>query len=222
SGRLGILLPDGSSHELRPDDVFDVPPGHDGYVIGHEELVFYEWTGVRAFLEPSGAAANQTLVTVLFTDIVGSSEVATRLGDIRWRELLSRHFESIRAKLARFRGREVKTTGDGILATFTGPGPALRCAAAIRVSARDDGLDIRAGVHVGEAELVEDDVRGVAVHEAERIMSAAGPGEIFVSETTRALASGLDFEDRGVRELKGIAGERRLYAYVAGGPTTSS
>ena len=138
------------------------------------------------------------------------------LGDARWRELLSTHFEAARTELERFDGREVDTTGDGIFATFDGPARALFCASAIRRAAHRDGLSIRAGVHVGEVELVGTDVRGVAVHQAARIMALAASDEIFVSDLTRALAvgSGLNFEDRGMHALKGLDGEWQLYLYV--------
>ena len=153
---------------------------------------------------------------MLFTDIVGSTELVRTLGDTRWRALLSTYLETARGELERYGGREVATTGDGMLATFDGPARALHCAAAVRAAARSENLHIRAGVHVGEVELVGDDVRGVAVHEAARIMAAAGEDEILVSDLTRALASsaGLGFEDRGTHELKGLDGEWRLAAYV--------
>jgi class 3 adenylate cyclase len=216
SGRLGVQLPDGTSYEFGPDDVYEIPPGHDGYVIGHEPCVLIEWTGVRAFAGFVGTN-DRALVTLLFTDLVGSSARAAELGDAAWRELLSSHYVSMRAKLDKYRGTEVSTTGDGIFATFAAPVQALRCAAEIRNTAADDGLHLRAAVHVGEVELVADDVRGVAVHEAERIMSLAGAGEILVSDTTRALAaSGLSFEDRGVHTLKGLPGKRQLFAFVDG------
>jgi class 3 adenylate cyclase len=159
---------------------------------------------------------SRVLATLLFSDIVDSTAIASRLGDSRWRELLSAHFESARQELERFGGREVTTTGDGMLATFDGPARALHCAAAIHDRTHGEGFQIRTGVHVGEVELVGADVRGVAVHEAARIMAEAGPDEILVSELTRALAgtSGLAFEDRGTRVLKGLDGEWRLAAFV--------
>ncbi len=217
SGRLGILLPDGSTFELGPNDVFDIPPGHDGYTIGHEPVETIEWAGTRAFSGFRGSY-DRALATLLFTDLVDSTETAARLGDPAWRTLLSAHFEAARAEFERFHGREVKTTGDGVLATFDGPAQAVQCAAAICRAATREGLQIRAGVHVGEVEMVAGDLRGVAVHEAARIMAAAGDDEILVSEITRALAltSGAAFEDRGVHRLKGLDGEWRLFAYVAG------
>jgi class 3 adenylate cyclase len=160
------------------------------------------------------------LATLLFTDLVGSTERATRLGDVAWHDLLSRHYESVRRELERFRGREIETTGDGVLARFDGPAAALQCAAAIVRDATDLDLEVRAGVHVGEVQLVGAGVRGVAVHEAARVMATAGPNEILVSETVRVLAeaAGLMFEDRGLHSLKGLDGERRLFAYAAARP----
>lgn len=218
SGRLGALLSDGTTFECGPDDVYDLLPGHDGYTIGDEPCVVIEWSGLRAFAAFRAGLHRRVLATLLFTDLVGSTAMAASLGDVAWRELLSAHFESARAALERFRGREVKTTGDGLLATFEGPAQALDCAAAICRSARRHGLHVRAGVQVGEVELVGDDVRGVAVHEAARIMARAGEDEILVSETTRQLAStsGLAFEERGTHVLKGLPGEWRLFAYVPG------
>jgi len=205
SGRFGVLLQDGTVLELGPDDVYDIASEHDGYTIGDEPCVVIEWSGLRAFAGFRAGSHGRVLVTLLFTDLVSSTVMASQLGDVAWRELLSRHFEGARAELERFGGREVTTTGDGLLATFNGPAQALRCAAAIRRAAGREGLQVRVGVHVGEVELVGADVRGVAVHEAARIMATAGPGEILVSEITRtvSLASGLGFEDRGIHPLKG-------------------
>jgi class 3 adenylate cyclase len=217
SGRLGVLLRDGTELEFGPNDVFDIPPEHDGWTVGDEPCVQIEWAGIRAFAGFPTGIHSRVLMTLLFTDLVGSTAMAAELGDARWRELLSEHFEAARALLERSRGREVKTTGDGMLATFDGPGRALRCAAAIRRAAQRRGLHIRAGVHVGEVELVGEDVRGVTVHEAARIMAAAAEDEILVSELTRGLAgaSGLVFEDRGTHTLKGLEGQWRLAAFVA-------
>jgi class 3 adenylate cyclase len=217
SGRVGILLSDGTQFEFGPDDVLDIPPGHDGWTIGDEPCVQIEWAGLRTFAGAAAGFHNRVLATLLFTDLVNSTAVAARLGDRAWRELLSRHFEAARTQLDHFRGREINTTGDGLLARFDAPALALRCAAAIQRIARDEGLEVRAGVHVGEVELVGDGVRGVTVHEAARIMGQAGANEILVSETTRTLAgpSGLVFEDRGVHQLKGLEGEWRLAAFVS-------
>lgn len=216
SGTLGIDFPDGTSLAFEPGDVFDIPPGHDGYTIGDEPCVNVEWRGIRAWAGFPTGVHSRVLATLLFTDLVGATPLAAELGDARWRALLSEHFVAARDELERFGGREVKTTGDGMLATFEGPARALHCAAAIRRRAHAAGLQVRAGIHVGEVELVGEDVRGVAVHEAARIMAAAGADEILVSDLTRALAgaAGLRFEDRGTHELKGLDGEWRLAAYV--------
>ena len=163
----------------------------------------------RAF--PTGIHS-RVLRTLLFTDLVDSTQMASRLGDARWRELLSEHFVGARAELERFQGREVTTTGDGIVATFDGPARALHCAAAIRSRANADDLHIRAGVHVGEVELVGDDVRGVAMHEAARIMAAAGTDEILVSELTRALAMSTEPDVRGPRHADAEGPRRRVEA----------
>jgi class 3 adenylate cyclase len=219
SGRLGIDFRDGSSVVFGPGDVFEIPPGHDGYTVGDEPVVQIEWSGLRHW-SGLGGALNRVLATLLFADIVGSTEVASRLGDQAWRDLLSRTFESARAELERFGGREVKTTGDGMLVTFDGSARALQCAAAIRRVAREHELRVRIGVHVGEVELVGDDVRGTTVHEAARIMAAANQDEILVSALTRTLASaaaaGLSFEDRGTHALKGLDGQWPLAALVEG------
>ena len=211
SGRVGIDFEDGSHVEIQPGDVFETPPGHDGYVIGNEPAVLFEWQGFRTF---AGGGTRGVLTTLLFTDLVESTSTAARLGDVAWRELLGQHYGSIRAALDRFGGRQVNTTGDGVLAVFDAPTSAVGCAAAIRDAAIAQGLHIRAGIHLGEVQQVGDNVQGVAVHEAARIMAAAGTDEILVSETTKALAPGLSFEDRGEHELKGITGARRLFAYV--------
>ena len=216
SGTLGVDFEDGTQMQIGPGDVFDIPPGHDGYTVGDEPCVQVEWRGIRAFAGFPTGIHSRVLATLLFTDIVDSTMHLARLGDARWRELLSELFETKREEIERYGGREVDTTGDGMLATFDGPARALHCAAALRRSARSRGLEMRFGVHVGEIELVGRDVRGIAVHEAARVMAAASPGEILVSDLTRALAgaAGLRFEDRGTHELKGLDGEWRLAAFL--------
>jgi class 3 adenylate cyclase len=166
-------------------------------------------TGSRRAREPERA-----LATVLFTDIVGSTERAAQLGDRRWRELLERHDAIVRRQLAIHRGREVKTMGDGFLATFDGPARAIRCAAAIRGAVREIGLELRTGVHTGEVELIGDDVSGMAVNIGARIGALAGPGEVLVSSTVRELVvgSGLEFAERGTHTLKGAPDQWRLFA----------
>ena len=163
---------------------------------------------------PAAGQARRLLATVLFTDIVGSTERAQVAGDQRWRELLDVHDELARRLVAEEGGRLVKRTGDGILAVFDGPGRAIRCALALRRELREVGLDIRAGVHVGELDLRGDDVGGIAVHIGARIMAAAGPGEVLVSRTVRDLVagSGIPLEDRGTHTLKGLSDSWQLYA----------
>lgn len=179
-------------------------------------MVLVEWSGHRTFVRNLAGNRERILTTLLFTDVVGSTELVTRLGDRAWRELTVDHFQEARAALDRFGGREVNTTGDGMLVMFDGPALALRCAASIRSGAERAGLKIRAGVHIGEVELVGSDVRGLAVHLAARIMGAAEPNEVLVSDTTRALSmtAGIQFEDRGMVRLKGIEGEQRLHAFL--------
>jgi class 3 adenylate cyclase len=173
------------------------------------DLVEQFLAGVRRAPEPT-----RVLSTVLFTDIVGSTQRAGQLGDRRWRELLDVHDELTRRLVQEFGGQLVKTTGDGILATFEGPGRAIHCAAALRDELAGIGVQLRAGLHTGEVELREDDVGGIAVHIAARVMAAAGQGEILVSRTVRDLVAGSDvtLEDRGMYLLKGIDGDWQLLA----------
>jgi class 3 adenylate cyclase len=164
-----------------------------------------------------GREPERVLATVLFTDIVDSTRRAAELGDRRWRDLVARHEAIVRDRLARFRGHEVKTLGDGFLSRFDGPARAIRCAAAIRDGVRPLGLELRAGLHTGEVEVVEDDVHGIAVAIAARVASTAAPGEVIVSRTVRDLVagSGIEFEDRGTHVLTGIADDWQLYALAA-------
>jgi class 3 adenylate cyclase len=181
---------------VRPDEIVDEI----------EEFL----TGVRPAPSP-----DRVLATVLFTDLVGSTERAQALGDATWTSLLASHNEAVRRALARFSGEEIDTAGDGFLAAFDGPARAIRCAFEIREALRALGLDVRAGVHTGEVERRPGEKpRGIAVHVGARVMSLAAAGEVLVSSTTRDLVagSGLDFEDRGEHELKGIDGRRQLFA----------
>jgi len=166
-------------------------------------------TGVRPL-----PAVERVLATVLFTDIVDSTQRAVALGDKRWKELLGRHDAQVRHQLERYHGREVKTTGDGFLARFDGPARAIRCAMAIRDVLRSLGLEVRAGVHTGEVELRDDDISGIAVHIAARVAAAAKAGEVLVSRIVVDLVagSGLSFASRGEYALKGVAGEWELFA----------
>jgi class 3 adenylate cyclase len=169
-------------------------------------------TGAR-----SAPEYHRVLATVLFTDIVGSTEQAVDRGDSRWLELLDSHNTLVRRELERFGGHEVKTVGDGFVATFDGPARAVHCAQAIAAGVRRLGLEIRAGVHTGEVELLDGDIGGVAVHIAARVSALAGPGEVLVSRTVKDLVagSGISFRDRGTHTLKGITEDWQLLAATA-------
>ena len=175
-------------------------------VLGHIEEFL---TGVRPVPEP-----DRVLATVLFTDIVGSTERAAALGDRRWRELRDTHHAIVRRELARYRGREVETAGDSFLATFDGPARAIRCALTVRDAVRQLGIEIRAGLHTGEVELMDDKVGGLAVHIGARVAAQAGASEVLVSSTVKDLVagSGIQFSDRGTFALKGVPGEWNLFA----------
>ena len=186
------------------DNMFSL--GDSEAVIGEIEEFL---TGTRHEREP-----DRMLATVLFTDICDSTSRAAEMGDRGWRFLLERHDALFRQALGRHRGREVKRTGDGFLATFDGPARAIRCAASVAEAMGTLGLQIRAGLHTGELEVMDGDLGGLAVHIASRVMGAAGPNEVLVSGTVKDLVvgSGIEFEDRGERELRGVPGEWRLFA----------
>ncbi len=190
-------------------------PGMDHLVLDNEtqDVIADEIeefvTGVRPVPEP-----DRFLATVLFTDIVGSTGHASATGDRKWVDLLDAHNELAKREISRFRGRAVKSTGDGVLATFDGPGRAIRCAQSISGSVEQLGLHVRAGLHTGECELMGADIGGIAVHIAARVAALAGPGEVLVSSTVKDLVagSGIEFEERGSRALKGVPDEWRLFA----------
>jgi class 3 adenylate cyclase len=176
---------------------------------------------IKRFLEAAWKAdsnrePDRQLATLLFTDIVNSTAHMASLGDAGWREVLERHHALVRRELARARGQEIDTAGDGFFAAFDGPARAIRCAKSIVGGVHELGVDVRSGLHTGECELVDGKISGIAVHTGARVAAHAGPGEVLVSSTVRDLVagSGLEFEDRGVHELKGIPGEWRLYAAV--------
>jgi class 3 adenylate cyclase len=192
--------------------------GDDVITFGAETRVLLD--EIEEFLTGTRHApdSERILATVMFSDIVDSTRRAAELGDRRWRELLESIESSVRRELDRFRGRAVKTMGDGLLATFDGPARAIRCATAIRDGARSQfGLDVRSGLHTGEVEVIGDDVGGIAVHIGARVGANAAPGEVLVSGTVKDLVvgSGIRFEDRGERELRGVPGQWRLWAVAA-------
>jgi class 3 adenylate cyclase len=212
SGRMRLLMRSGEERDVLAGEVVDVRPGHDIWVLGETPAVSIDFQrGVEWTRAPS--PGDRVLATVLFTDIFESTQLAERLGDRQWKQLLAAHHDDIRELLDQHRGRLVDTAGDGILATFDAPVRAIRCAFAIGAAAKRLGVEVRAGVHTGEVEVAGDALRGVAVHLAARLMSAADPGAVVVSATTRDLTigAGLDFTDLGTRVLKGISGEWRIF-----------
>jgi class 3 adenylate cyclase len=202
---LAEHLPHARFVELDGDDHV---PWYQGVDELHDEIQEF-LTGARAVREP-----DRVLATVLFTDIVDSTKTATELGDRRWREVLEAHQQAVRQSLERFGGREVKTTGDGFLATFDGPARAIACAEEIVATSRPLGIEIRAGLHTGECEVMGDDIGGIAVHIAARVSAHAGGGDVVVSRTVKDLVagSGIDFDDRGTHALKGVPDEWQLLA----------
>lgn len=214
SGLLRVTLDDGQTLDVLPGAVYEIPPGHDAEVVGDEPWVTLEWTSGRIVgVSPEGPG-ERVLVTVLFTDIVDSTATLERMGDAAWRDLLLVHNQRMRDELNRFRGREVATTGDGFLAVFDGASRAAKAGLALTRAAKALGLSIRVGIHTGEVEFVGGDARGVAVHTAARVMAVADADEVVVSSTTRDLleGSGLQLQEAGSHQMKGLAGQRTVYA----------
>ena len=203
---LAEHIPDAQLLELLGDCHLSARPREGEEVIGAVEEFF---TGRRRDYE-----VDRVLATVLFTDIVGSTERASELGDRRWRELLDAHDRSVRREITRFRGREIKTTGDGFLSAFDGPARAIRCARAVTLAAEELGLGVRSGLHTGECEVRDDDLAGLAVHIGARVAAQARPGDVLVSGTVKDLVvgAGIEFEDRGEHQLKGVPGSWKLFA----------
>jgi class 3 adenylate cyclase len=193
-------------------------PGEDHWWFAGDQDALIDEAGHFLTGEIPHREPDRVLATVLFTDIVGSTERAAEMGDQRWRALLEAHEDVTRREVARHRGHTVKTLGDGALATFDGPARAVRCAEAVRDAVQRLGLELRAGVHTGEIERIGDDVGGLAVHLGARVGALAGAGEVLVSQTVRDLAigSGIEWDDRGEHELKGVPGAWRVYAVTSG------
>ena len=216
SGRLRAQMRDGTELEVGPGDLFEIPPGHDAWVVGDEPWVSVDFEAMRAYARPSPTGGRRTLSSILFTDIVESTSQAVARGPAAWRDIVRTHNELAEREIDRHEGRLVKTTGDGVIGLFDSAERAVRAAAALSDVLKPLGIRVRAGVHTGEVELSTGDVRGVAVHAAARIMALASPDDVWVSATVRELVdgTGLEFEDRGLHELKGIPGQRQLYALV--------
>lgn len=216
AGLLRVQMADGTTADIAPNEVFEIPAGHDAWVVGEEPWITIDVNGMRSYARVD-EGAQRVLGAIVFTDIVESTAMAARLGPSRWRDLLQAHQQDVRIQLDRYRGRLIKSTGDGFLALFDGSERAVRAALAIAAAARNVGIEIRVGVHTGEVEVVAGDLAGVSVHIAARVMGLAGSGEVLVSATTHELVAGtgLNFEDAGLHELKGIPGQRQLYRVVA-------
>ncbi len=196
------------------------------FVPGFVSHLEYQWSTRGRLTSSSGwvpsrraTESDRVLATVLFTDVVGSTEKAAALGDRRWHELLDSYYSLARRELTRFRGREVDTAGDGFFAAFDGPARAIRCAEAISKGVRPLGIEVRAGLHTGECEVIGEKVAGIAVHIGARVASLARAGEVLVSNTVKDLVagSGIGFEDRGTQTLKGVPGDWRLFAVTPAG-----
>jgi class 3 adenylate cyclase/quercetin dioxygenase-like cupin family protein len=216
SGHLHVEMTDGASIELFGGDTFEIPPGHDAWVVGDEPWISVDYAGRRVFAKPPKAESDRVLATLLFTDLSGSTEALRRVGDSSWRLLMADYSQAARTEIERFGGREVQTTGDGFFVLFDSPVRAVRCAVAMITAAMAVNLTARAAVHTGEVEYQGEEVRGIAVHIAARILTVAQPGEVLVSSTVRDLLAGSDlaFEDRGEFELKGLEGRRSLAALM--------
>jgi class 3 adenylate cyclase len=222
-GVLHVRMNDGHEIEIGPDDVFDIPAGHDAWVVGDEPFESIEIAGIYGFGRPASAGATY-VTSILLTDVVDSTQAAERLGPDAWKGTLQAHYANARRALDRHNGVEISTTGDGLLATFDSAARAVRAAADIHAGAEQLGIQIRAGIHTGEVEAVPGNIQGIAVHIAARVAAAARPGETYVSPTTRDVISAADiaFDDRGSHELKGVTGPRQLFAVRIGSQRAAS
>jgi class 3 adenylate cyclase len=215
SGRFAVQMADGEYVEIEPNEIFDVPPGHDAWVLGDEPAILLDFLGnIDQLGRPT--SKDRIVTTLLMSDIVDSTATASRLGDTAWKQLLGEHNRLVRGRLERYLGEEVSTTGDGFLAMFASARGALRCAVSIRDATAGIGLPVRIGVHTGEIELLPGDIGGVAVHAAARLMALGGASDILVSSSTRGLVEGGDlrFESRGEQQLKGLENPIGVFALV--------
>jgi len=216
SGRWICEDRDGNRIEVGPGDIFDTPPGHDAWVEGDEPCVALDFQGIADWALRSASA--RVLTTIVFTDIVGSTQLVERIGDAAWRRLLEQYREDVGVVLAARDGTLVDTAGDGILARFDSPLAAVRAAIGITEVADRLGVQTRAAVHTGEVELSAAALTGLALHVGARVLAEAGPGEVVVTATTRDLTveSGLSYESRGSVELRGVTGLRDLFVLGSG------
>ena len=190
AGQLHVVMDDGTELDIHANDAFEIPPGHDAWVVGPETWDTAEFTSARVYAVGPQADDERVLATILFTYIVDSTATLARIGDRAWRTLLLEHNDRLRAVLDRHRGREIGTTGDGFLALFDGAARAVRAAAAMTPAVAELGISIRAGLHTGEVGIAGGQARGLAVHAAARVAALAGPGEVLVSATTHDLLDG--------------------------------
>lgn len=214
SGSLEVCMDDGTKLVIGPNEAYEIPPGHDAWVIGEEAWDSVEFASAHAYGLSPEQLGERVLVTILFSDIVASTSMLERVGDHAWAELLREHNLKIRAAMDRYRGREIDSAGDGFLALFDGATMAVSAAALMDPSVAELGIRVRVGIHTGEVEISGGKARGLAVHAAARVASLACPGEVLVSGTTHDLldGSGLSFESRGEHELKGLSGARPVFA----------
>jgi class 3 adenylate cyclase len=212
-GVCRVQMADGVELEFRAGDVLDIPPGHDGWVVGDEPFVMVDFEAMRSFAKTDPNATRRSLTTLLMTDIVESTSRAVELGLGRWEEVVQKHNQRAERAIDQYSGRLVKTTGDGVIAMFDSTERAVRAGLAVNRAVADLGVEVRAAVQTGEVELSAGDVRGVVVHATARMMALAGGGEVVVSSTVRDLLDGTDLslEDFGLHELRGLPGERHLY-----------
>jgi class 3 adenylate cyclase len=213
SGRLHVRMEDGTELLIQPGDAYEIPPGHDAWVVGDEPWDSVEFTSGRTFGVSPQELGERTLATILFSDIVDSTAMLAKLGDRAWSGLLAEYNTRARAAIDQYRGREMVTLGDGFVVLFDGPAKAVRAAVLMHRAAADLGMKLRVGIHTGEVELFGGQAHGVAVHTAARVSAVAGPGEVLVSQTTLDLldGSGLTFDSHGEYELKGLSGKRTIY-----------
>jgi class 3 adenylate cyclase len=218
SGRMGIRTDDGEEMVVGPNQVFDLPPGHVTWVEGDDELVMVDWAGGAGFATLAGTES-RVIASILFTDIVDSTVRARDAGDVAWKRTITMHDDVVRGVLPSFGGREIETAGDSFLVVFDSAEGAIRCGLALIDALGAIQIPVRVGVHTGEVIMTGDQVRGLAVHAAARVMAEAGAAELLVSGTTRDLAegaTGLAFESRGRHHLKGL--DRELELFAAGSP----
>lgn len=214
SGTLCVRMDDGTEMVIEPGDAYEIPPGHDGWVVGDEPWESVEFASAHEYARTPDDLGERVLATILFSDIVGSTAILQRIGDSEWAQRLRMHNERIRSVMDRYRGREIGTFGDGFLALFDGAARAVQAAAQMGPAVADLDLRVRVGLHTGEVEIAGGQARGVAVHAAARVAALAGPGEVLVSGMTHDLldGSGLEFDPRGEYELKGLSGARSIFA----------